>query len=358
VGVAVTDQAGDILLVNTASKRIWGDMIISGRERRAQSKGFWHDSGKRIDPANWASVRALSEGQTTLNELIDIETYDGQQRTMQNSAAPIRNAEGLIIGAVIVNEDVTERVRAEEALRQTQAELTRVARLTTMGELTASIAHEVNQPLAAVVTNANASLRWLAATPPNLDEVRKAILRIIRDGTRAGDVITRIRTLLRKGEPIRTPLDINELIQETVALTQPELARRKVSLQTELASELPRVKADRVQLQQVLLNLVVNALDSLSAVEERPRVLRILTGQHGSEEVRVGVQDNGVGIGREQSERLFQALFTTKSHGLGMGLAISRSIMEAHGGRLWMTLNDGPGVTFQFALPAQDGGPE
>jgi C4-dicarboxylate-specific signal transduction histidine kinase len=288
--------------------------------------------------------------------LIDIETFDGQRKTIQNSTAPIRNAEGAIVGAVVVNEDVTERVRAEETLRQSQAELARVARLTTMGELTASIAHEVNQPLAAVVTNANASLHWLAATPPNLDEVREAIRRIIRDGTRAGDVITRIRTLLKKGEPTRIPLDLNEVIQETVALTQPELARRKVSLQTELAPKLPRVKADRVQLQQVLLNLVVNALDSLSAVTDRPRVLRILTGPGGSEEVRVAVQDTGVGMDQEQSERLFEALFTTKPHGLGMGLAISRSIIEAHGGRLWMTPNDGPGVTFHFSLPTQNGG--
>ena len=355
VGVAVTDRAGDIVLANTVSRRIWGEIIISGDERRAQSKGFWHDSGKRIEPENWASVRALTGGQTTLNELIDIETFDGQQKIIQNSSAPIRKAEGLIVGAVIVNEDVTERVRAEEGLRQAQAELTRVVRLTTMGELTASIAHEVNQPLAAVVTNANASLRWLAATPPNLNEVREAVLRIIRDGTRAGDVITRIRTLMKKGEPIRTPLDLNELIRETVALTQPEFARRKVSLQTELAPGLPGVNADRVQLQQVMLNLVVNALDSLSAVAERPRILHIRTGRDGAGEARVSVQDTGAGIDQEQSERLFLPFFTTKPHGLGMGLAISRSIVEAHGGRLWMTPNDGPGVTFHFALPTQDG---
>jgi PAS domain S-box-containing protein len=173
--------------------------------------------------------------------------------------------------------DVTERMKAEEALQETQVMLARVARVTTVGELTASISHEVNQPLAAVVTNANASLRWLAAVPPNLAEAREAISRIVRDGNRAGDVITRIRTLLKKGEPIRTPLNINEVIQETITLAQPELARHKVTLQTELATELPRIPADRVQLQQVLLNLVVNALDSMRVVENRPRVLRIRT---------------------------------------------------------------------------------
>ena len=356
VGVAVTNQAGDIVLANEAAKRVWGDIIASGGERWAQSKGFWHDSGEKIEPADWASVRALSKGETSLNELIDIETYDGQQKTIQNSSAPIRNAEGKIVGAVIVNEDVTERVRGEEALRQTQTELTRVSRLTTMGELTASIAHEVNSPLAAVVTNANAISRWLAAAPPNLDEARKAVQRIARDGSRASEVIKRIRALVKKSEPIRTPLNLNKLIQETVALTQPELTRKKVSLKIKLAPDLPRVPADHVQLQQVLLNLVVNAVDSLSGVANRPRVLRISTNYPEPDAVRVSVRDTGAGIKSGESEHLFQPFYTTKPHGLGMGLAISRSIVEAHGGRLWAEPNKGRGVTFQFTLPVQEGG--
>ncbi|HTV63159.1 MAG TPA: ATP-binding protein, partial [Verrucomicrobiae bacterium] len=356
VGVAVTNQAGDIVLANDAAKRIWGDIIASGRERWAQSKGFWHDSGKKIEPADWASVRALSKGQTSLNELIDIETYDGHQKTIQNSSAPIRNAEGKIVGAVIVNEDVTEQVRGEEALRQTQTELTRVSRLTTMGELTASIAHEVNQPLAAVVTNANAISRWLAAAPPNLNEARKAVRRIARAGKRAGEVIKRIRALVKKSEPTRTPLNLNKLIQETVALTQPELTRKKVSLKIELAPDLPRVPADRVQLQQVLLNLVVNAVDSLSSVANRRRVLRISTGHPQPDAVHVSVRDTGAGINPQENGRLFEPFYTTKPNGLGMGLAISRSIVEAHGGRLWAEANKGRGATFQFTLPVQDGG--
>ena len=356
VGVSVVNQVGDVVLINAASKRIWGDMIISGSERWARSKGFWHDSGQAIAPTDWASVRALSGGITSLNELIDIESYTGQHKTIQNSAAPIRNADALIVGAVIVNEDVTERVRTEDALHQTQAELFRMARLTIMGELTASIAHEVNQPLAAVVANADAVSRWLAAAPPNLKEAREAIHRIARDGNRAGEVIRRIRTLIKKGEPVRTLLNLNQLIQETLTLTQPELTRKQVSLQTELAPELPRVPADRIQLQQVLLNLVMNALDSMSAVADRQRVLRIRTDHSESDAVQIAVQDNGIGLGPVGTEQVFQPFYTTKPDGLGMGLAISRSIVEAHGGRLWATPNDGFGATFQFTLPIQEGG--
>jgi PAS domain S-box-containing protein len=356
VGVSVVNQVGDVVLINAATKRIWGDIITSGSERWARSKGFWHDSGKVIASTDWASVRALSGGITSLNELIDIETYTGQQKTIQNSAAPIRNADEQIVGAVIVNEDVTERVRAEEALRQTQAELFRMARLTIMGELTASIAHEVNQPLAAVVANADAVSRWLAAAPPNLNEAREAVRRIARDGNRAGEVIRRIRALIKKGEPARTLVNLNQLIHETLTLTQPELTRKQVSLQLELAPELPRVPADRIQLQQVLLNLVVNALDAMSSVADRQRVLRIRTDRSESDAVQIAVNDNGIGLGPVGTEQVFQPFYTTKPDGLGMGLAISRSIVEAHGGRLWATPNDGFGATFQFTLPIQDGG--
>lgn len=350
VGVAVTDRAGDIVLANAASKRIWGDfMIASGPERWAKSKGFWHNSGERIAPANWASVRALRTGQTSLNELIDIESFDGQQKTILNSAAPIHNAEGLIVGAVIVNEDVTERVRAE-------AELTRVARWTIMGELTASIAHEINQPLVGVVTNANACLQWLAAGKPNLGEARKAVKRIARDGKRAGDVIARIRALLQKGEPVREPLNLNQIIRSTVSLLRSELQRKTVALRIELAPELPRVAGDRVQLEQVIMNLILNAVDALNEVTGRPRVLRIRTARAKRRLVRVEIRDTGVGIGPTQARRLFEPFFTTKPNGLGLGLAISRSIVEAHGGRLWATPNRGPGMTFQFTLPIQNGG--
>lgn len=247
-----------------------------------------------------------------------------------------------------------ERDHAKEALQQTQTELTRVARVTAVGELTTSIAHEVNQPLAAVITNANAALRWLARESPDLDEAREAIRRIVRDGNRASDVITRIRALLKKGEAARSPVNLNELVGEIVELARDEIAKRQVSIRTELEPGLRPVAADRVQLQQVLLNLMTNALDSLQAVTDRPRHLCLRTTRSDSDSVMVAVEDSGLGVDPQQAERLFEAFFTTKAHGLGMGLSISRSIIEAHGGRLWATPNNGPGVTFQFTLPLGD----
>jgi C4-dicarboxylate-specific signal transduction histidine kinase len=249
----------------------------------------------------------------------------------------------------------TERQHAEEALKKTEAELDRVVRVTTMGELTASIAHEVNQPLAAVVTNGNASLRWLSADPPNFDEAREAIHRIIRDGNRASEVIARIRALLKKGDPVARRLDCNEIIREIVALMQSEVSRRGASLQTALAADLQSVMGDRVQLQQVLLNLVINALDAMSALTDRPRVVRICTNAPEPKSILVAVEDCGVGLDPEQAARLFDAFYTTKIEGLGMGLSISRSIVEAHGGKLWATPNEGPGATFQFTLPIKEG---
>jgi C4-dicarboxylate-specific signal transduction histidine kinase len=354
VGVAVTNQAGDIILTNAEAKRIWGDLILTGRERWAQSKGFWHDTGKRISPEEWGSVRALTRGETIVNELIDIETFDGGEKIIRNSAAPVRSAEDQIAGAVIVNEDVTEQIKSEDRLRQTELELTRVARMTIMGELAASIAHEVNQPLAAVVTNANAALRWLAMSPPNLDEARTAVHRIASDGTRASEVIKRVRALIKKREPARKPIALNELVQETVMLIQPELKRKGVSLKIEFAPELPLVPADFVQVQQVLLNLFVNAIDSLSTVTDRARLMHIRTNLIEADAVQLIVRDNGVGFNARQMERLFEPFYTTKPGGLGMGLAISRSIVEAHGGRLWATPNDGHGAVFQFTLPVRD----
>jgi signal transduction histidine kinase len=247
-----------------------------------------------------------------------------------------------------------ERRAAEEALKKTEEELGRVARVTTMGELTASIAHEVNQPLAAVVTNGNACLRWLSADPPNFDEARDALRRIIRDGNRAGEVISRIRSVLKKGEPEARRLDFNDLIPEIVALTQSEAARRGATIQTDLAGNLPMVMGDRVQFQQLLLNLVINALDAMNSIQDRPRVVHIRTAVPESKSILVAVEDSGIGLAPEQQSRLFDAFYTTKPDGLGMGLSISRSIVEAHGGRLWAAPNQGPGATFQFTLPTEE----
>ena len=248
-----------------------------------------------------------------------------------------------------------ERNHAQDALHKAQAELAHMTRLTTMGELTASIAHEVNQPLAAVVTNANASLRWLGEPSPDLNEAREALRRIVRDGNRASDVIARIRSLLKKGETDRMRLDVNRVIQEMVELTRGEVLQRQVSLKTELSVNLPLITADRVQLQQVLLNLIINAAEAMSTNKDQLRLLLIRTERMEPPAVRVTVEDTGVGIDSQQVERLFDAFYTTKPNGLGMGLSICRSIVEAHGGRLWATANHGPGATFQFTLPTENG---
>jgi len=219
-----------------------------------------------------------------------------------------------------------------------------------MGELAASIAHEVNQPLSGIVTNANASLRWLAGDSPNLVEAREAIRRIIRDGNRSSDVVSRVRALLKKARPATERLDINEAIKEIVILTLSEVGKNKVALRTELAADLHPVMGDRVQLQQVVMNLILNGLEAMSTVEDRERELVIRTQSGEGDEVLVAVRDSGIGFDPVSAKRMFDAFHTTKPGGLGMGLSISRSIVESHGGRLWATSNDGPGATFQFTL--------
>jgi PAS domain S-box-containing protein len=256
------------------------------------------------------------------------------------------------LGAVAV--DITDRKRAEGALQQAQADLARLNRVLLLGEMTASIAHEVNQPIAAVITNANAGLRWLGAPQPNPDEVRQALDRIVRDGTRAGEVIGRIRALVKKVPPRRDLLEINEAIREVVALTQTEMQRYDVRLQSWLADDLPLVSADRIQLQQVMINLIVNAIEAMAGVGDRQRELTIVSGIGASNDLFVEVQDTGPGVHPEKLDRLFQSFYTTKPDGIGMGLAISRSIVEAHGGRLSAAPNQPHGAVFRLMLPVQE----
>ena len=247
-----------------------------------------------------------------------------------------------------------DRKRAEEALRRAQAELTHITRITTMGELTASIAHEVNQPLTAVVNNASACLSLLPNGAPHLAEVREALTEIVDDADRASAVITRVRQLAKKAPTERNLLDLKDVIADVLALARYECATRRVTIRTELPDELPRVSGDRVQLQQVLLNLVVNGMDAMNTVEESKRVLIICVrheARDGQCEASVSVRDAGTGFKTEETDRLFEAFYTTKPHGMGMGLAISRSIIEAHGGRLWAEPNQGAGATFLFSLP-------
>jgi C4-dicarboxylate-specific signal transduction histidine kinase len=253
---------------------------------------------------------------------------------------------------------LTERKQAEENLRdsqrrylEAQMELAHANRVTTMGQLAASIAHEVMQPVAAAITDANVAVRWLGATPPDLEEVRHALDRILRAGKRAGDILGRIRALIKKVPPRHDRFDINETILEVIELTRSELLRNRVLLQTELAKGLPLIRGDRIQLQQVILNLIMNAVEMMSEAGEGRRELLISTKEK-SNGVLVAVRDSGPGLSPESCERLFQPFYTTKPGGMGMGLPICRSIIEAHGGQVWASSNHRPGATFQFTLPS------
>jgi C4-dicarboxylate-specific signal transduction histidine kinase len=245
-----------------------------------------------------------------------------------------------------------ERKRAEEDSRQAQADLAHVSRVTTMGELTASLAHEVNQPIGAAVTNANTCIRWLARETPNVEEARAAAMRSAKDGMRAAEIVSRIRLLFKKGTPQRELVDVNEVVREMIVLLRGEVTRYSISVRTQLAAELSPVLGDRVQLQQVLMNLVMNSIDAMKDVDGT-RELAIKSQQAENEKVLVSVSDTGVGLPPQQAEHIFQAFFTTKSHGTGMGLSISRSIVESHGGRLWAADNFPRGASFCFALPAK-----
>jgi PAS domain S-box-containing protein len=269
-------------------------------------------------------------------------------------AAHIRGDNGQLeyIGAV---QDVTERRFSEEALSKARSELSRVARVTSLGVLTASIAHEVNQPLSGIVTNASTCLRMLAADPPNVDGARETARRTIRDGNRASEVITRLRALYGKKEPTIESVDLNEAAREVIALSLSELQRNRVILRPELADDLPPVTGDRVQLQQVILNLIRNGSDAMSSVDDRPRQLLIRTEQDEGDRVSLTVQDAGTGFDPQAVDRLFEGFYTTKNDGMGIGLSVSRSIIESHHGRLWATLNNGPGAAFSFSIPR---GPE
>jgi NO-binding membrane sensor protein with MHYT domain len=247
---------------------------------------------------------------------------------------------------------LSEQKRAEEALRQAQADLARVNRVTTMGALTASIAHEVNQPIAAAATNADACMRWLSGDPPNLEEARAAAMGIMKDATRAAEIINRIRQLFKKGTTQRELLDVNDVIREMIVLLRGEVAQHSVSVRTELAADLPQVMGDHVQLQQVMMNLMSNGIDAMKDVEG-PRELAIQSQRAENEHLMVSVSDTGVGLPPQQADQIFNAFVSTKLHGTGMGLSISRSIVESHSGRLWAADNSPRGASFHLILPTK-----
>jgi PAS domain S-box-containing protein len=266
-------------------------------------------------------------------------------------AQATRDHDGSLLYVAAV-QDVTQQRRSEEALGKLRSELAHMARVTTLGALTASIAHEVNQPLSGILTNACTGLRMLSAHPPNIEGARETARRTIRDANRAADVITRLRGLFAKKDFTTELVDLNEATREVVALAASELNRSRVVLRTELAEDLPPAMGDRIQLQQVILNLLLNASEAMSGVDDRPRQLVIRTEPEGGKQVRLSVQDVGVGLNSESMDKLFQAFYTTKPEGMGMGLSISRSIIESHQGRLWAGPNDGPGATFSFSIPS------
>jgi len=268
---------------------------------------------------------------------------------------PLRDENGQVIRWYGAAHDIEDQKRAERALQTAQAELAHATRVTTLGEMTASIAHEVNQPLAAMVINAEASLRLLSRDVPEIEDARAGIAEVIKDGHRAGEVIRRIREFSKNAHPQMVQLNLNEVVEEAVKLVRHEALRHGVTIRYEFASVLPPVRGDRIQLQQVIVNLAVNGMEAMTSVQDRERVLIVRTQEDQSDRLLVAVADAGVGIEPENLNRVFSAFQTTKPGGLGMGLAICRSIVEAHGGRLWATANDGRGATFHFTLPI--GGP-
>jgi C4-dicarboxylate-specific signal transduction histidine kinase len=272
-----------------------------------------------------------------------IEFFSAKRRDADPELLRTMTAVGAQIGQFI------ERTQAEDALRAARSELAHVTRVMSMGELTASIAHEVNQPLGAMVTSAASGLRWLAASTPNLEKARRSLERISADGERASAVIDRVRRLVKRQEPGREPIDINETIHSVVALTRDELERAGIAHAVRLADNLPPVLGDRVLLQQVILNLILNAIDAMRGIEDRARVLRIESRLDPGREVRVEVRDTGRGL--PSDARLFEAFYTTKAGGLGMGLSISRSIVESYGGRMHARPNEPEGAVFEFSLP-------
>lgn len=348
--VVAMDAGGKIIDWNKQAEETFGwtrpealgqrmvDTIIPVRYRLSHERGLEH---------------FLKTGQgAVLNRRIEITALrrDGAEFPVELTITPLKSGDAWTFSSFI--RDITARKQAEEDLRTAQAELAHVNRVMTMGELAASIAHEVNQPLAAILASGDSCTAWLANDPPNLDKARAAAARIVEAATQASDIVRRIRALFRKTASITTPLEINEVISETVSLVGGEVQRKGVVLNTELAANLPSVLGDRIQLQQVILNLAINGTEAMTGFEDQPRRLVIQSKLTESREVLVSVADTGQGIDPRHAARLFAPFFTTKAEGIGMGLSISRSIIEAHGGRLWAATNQPCGAVFHFALPA------
>jgi PAS domain S-box-containing protein len=345
--VVSIDESGAIILANPATKRIFGynpEELIGkpltvlmtgamGKRHEAGLKRYMETGARHL---NWQGTEMT--GRRANGEEFPAEVSFGEMTTDQQ-----RIFTGFI-------RDISEKKRAEEELHNTQAELARMMRVMTIGQLTASIAHEVSQPLSGIVTNASTCLRMLKSDPPNIVGAQETAQRTIRDGNRASEVITRLRALFSKKEIDVGLLDLNEAAREVIALLSGELEKNNVILKQEFSNLLPTVKGDRTQLQQVILNLIRNASDAMSSIEDRPRQMVLRTELDGAH-VRLSVQDSGIGFTPEVADQMFESFYTTKSDGMGVGLSVSRSIIEANHGRMWATANDGPGATFAFSVP-------
>jgi C4-dicarboxylate-specific signal transduction histidine kinase len=305
--------------------------------------------------AKWRS--ALATGEPAEMEA-RVWTAQSDYRSLLVRNVPLRDGHGKIVKWFGTGIDIEDRKRVEESLRKAQVDLAHANRVTTMGELSASLAHEINQPITGAITNASTCLRWLNREPPDIENARLAIKRIIRDANRAAEIIDRVKMLFRKGVVKKELLDVNEVIREMEILLHHETTQHSVSVQTKLAADLPLIAGDRVQLQQVLMNLMINSIDAMKAVDG-PRELTLGTRNDSDRQLLVSVADTGIGIPADQTGQIFQAFFTTKEYGTGMGLRISQTIIEAHGGRLWVTENHPRGASFHFTLDASsDAGAE
>jgi PAS domain S-box-containing protein len=353
IGVLIWDIPGRILEANDAFLR------MVGYEREDLTAGRLHRA--TLTPPEWRDLDARNIAELQLTGTI--APFEKEYLHKDGSHVPV------LIGAAMFEQDregvafvldLTQSKRAEaeaseneRRYREALMELAHANRVTTMGQLAASIAHEVNQPITATVTNAEAGLSWLTAYPPNLEQVRQTLDCIVSDGLRAGDVLGRIRALVKKEAQQRVALEINAAVLEVIALTRVEVAKNDIQVRTELAEGLPPIQADRVQLQQVILNLIINAVEAMSGMRDGARELLISTGRNDSNSVFVSVRDSGPGLDPTTIDRLFDAFFTTKSKGMGMGLAICHSIIETHGGRMWAGANEPRGASFQFTLPIE-----
>ena len=344
--VAILKPNGEVDAVNHELTAFCGQPLEAMKE--------WGTNGI-VHPEDLPHMAPIFTQAIASGEPYDFETrvrrFDGVYRWLQVRGLPHRDTNGQIIRWYVLLSDVDDRKRAEDAIDKARSEFARVARVVTLSALTASIAHEVNQPLSGIITNAGTCLRMLDASPPNIDGARETAKRTIRDGNRASDVITRLRAMFIRREFTLEAMDLNEATREVVALSLNDLQRHRVALQLELTEPLPLVMGDRVQLQQVVLNLLRNASEAMLDVDNRPRQLVVSTVPDGATDIRVTIRDVGVGLDRQGLDKLFDAFYTTKQGGMGIGLSISRSIIERHRGRMWAEPNDGPGATFAFTIP-------